>query len=247
MPKRVPGRRRRRSPLFWPLAVILIFALAVFGVFSLFSVTEIKVEGTELYSYEEVVAASEIELGDNLFFVNRSEASSRIFSGLPYVGGVDVSRKFPGTVIITVTETGVVAYAEQDGDFWTMDQNCKVLDRVSSVSGLIRLTGLTPASPVQGERLVPESGGTAKTDLAAAVLAQVVGRRLTDKITEIDVSGSSGALLRYENRFEVRIGGVGEALSARFDRLQSAVSQLGASDSGILDLTIDEKVHYTPD
>ena len=87
-----PGPRRARRPrrpsggrgrsLLQPLIFLLICAALVLGMSVFFRVAKIEVVGNSIYTAEEVVEASGIGTGDNLFFINRFSAASRIFSKL---------------------------------------------------------------------------------------------------------------------------------------------------------------------
>ena len=74
-----------------------------------FRVAKIEVVGNSIYTAEEVVEASGIGTGDNLFFINRFSAASRIFSKLPYVDKAKVTRALPNRVTITIQESSAMA------------------------------------------------------------------------------------------------------------------------------------------
>lgn len=106
---------KNRSVLFVPVSIIVI-VLALFFAFSIFlRVSEVEVEGNGYYTAEEIIEASGIERGDNLFFINRSATTSRIYSRLPYIELVDVRRSLPNRVVIAVTESQAVAYVAEIG------------------------------------------------------------------------------------------------------------------------------------
>ena len=94
--------RRHHGGLWIFLGVIALIILAM-SVF--FVVTDIDVEGNARYTDEEIVLASGLEKGENLFFINRYDAASRIFSKLPYINDVMVTRELPSRVVISVTES----------------------------------------------------------------------------------------------------------------------------------------------
>ena len=72
-------RKNVNRPLtFFLVIVAIIFVMSVF-----FKITKIEVRGNSLYSADEIIAASGIEKGDNLFFINRIAAGSRVVVKLP--------------------------------------------------------------------------------------------------------------------------------------------------------------------
>ena len=100
---------------FFLVIVAIIFVMSVF-----FKITKIEVSGNSLYSAEEIIAASGIEEGDNLFFVNRIAAGSRVVVKLPYVDSVKISRGLPNRVTIEVTESNAVGYVSVGDELWSV-------------------------------------------------------------------------------------------------------------------------------
>ena len=230
-----------------PLIFLLICAALVLGMSVFFRVAKIEVVGNSIYTAEEVVEASGIGTGDNLFFINRFSAASRIFSKLPYVDKAKVTRALPNRVTITIQESSAMAYVQADGGYWVLDQNCKLLKSVteSELTGLARVDGITPVEPKVGEVLNAGEADAPKVTYLAAILGQLLTRDMASKVTVIDLSDASNPGFTYDGRFTVRLG-ANENVEYKFGMLQSAVSQLTASDAGTIDLSIDKRAHFSP-
>ena len=84
------SRQRRSGALFKALAVLVTAVAILLAMSVFFKVSRIDVVGAETYSEKEIIDASGIEIGENLFFVDRFEAASRIFANLPYIDNVTV-------------------------------------------------------------------------------------------------------------------------------------------------------------
>ena len=97
---RAVRKRKKHSALFAPISFLLICAAVVFGLSVFFRVANIEVKGAERYTPEEIISASGLEPGDNLFFVNRSSAISRIYARLPYVETAEIELKLPNRLTI---------------------------------------------------------------------------------------------------------------------------------------------------
>lgn len=65
------GRVRTGSAWRAPLALVLLFAVAVIFMSLFFRVARIEVVNASEYTDEQVVEASGIEMGANLFFIDR--------------------------------------------------------------------------------------------------------------------------------------------------------------------------------
>ena len=104
---RSTNRRRRRgrfSFLTKLLCILLIAGAVVAALTVFFKVQSITVSGNARYTSEEVVAASGIEIEDNLFLLNKYSAAQAIFEKLPYVEEATINRALPDTIVITVRE-----------------------------------------------------------------------------------------------------------------------------------------------
>ena len=230
-----------------PLIFLLICAALVLGMSVFFRVAKVEVVGNSIYTAEEVVEASGIGTGDNLFFINRFSAASRIFSKLPYVDKAKVTRALPNRVTITIQESSAMAYVQADDGYWVVDQNCKLLKSVteSELTGLARVDGITPVEPKVGEVLKAGEADAPKVTYLAAILGQLLTRDMASKVTVIDLSDASNPGFTYDGRFTVRLG-ANENVEYKFGMLQSAVSQLTGSDTGTIDLSIDKRAHFSP-
>lgn len=121
--KKRPARARLYGPAaFLALCLAIVFAMSIF-----FRVSRIEVRGNAYYTADEIVLASGVEEGDNLFFINQFSVMSRIFSRLPYVDTASVTRYLPNRVIITVTESEAMAAIGQEGQYWVIDSGGKIL------------------------------------------------------------------------------------------------------------------------
>lgn len=75
---------KRRSPWHGPMVLVLLFFVVILIMSLAFRVSKIEVINASEYTDEEIINASGVERGANLFFVDRFKAASMIFSDLPY-------------------------------------------------------------------------------------------------------------------------------------------------------------------
>ena len=245
---RLDRKKKKRSALYAPIAFLLIVIALLFGLSVFFRVNNIEVEGNSYYSVEEIIEASGIERGDNLFFINRFSVIPRIYSRLPYVETANIRRTLPNRLVIEVTESSAIAYISADDGVWIIDRSCKLLSRAEGVSldGLIRVDGLRPIAPEVGEIIAPGEAETPKVAYLSAILKQISDLGLRNDITWIDVSNVSSPSFDYLGRFTVKLG-TNENVEYKFQCLLSAVRALEEGDRGTLDLSIDRQAHLTYD
>ena len=111
------NRRRRRSrgrfgPLFKLLCLLAVIVALTLGATVFFQVETVVVSGNSRYTQGEVVEASGIQIGDNLYRLNKIQISQQLLQTLPYLETVSIRRSLPSTLVIQVTEWQAVARVE---------------------------------------------------------------------------------------------------------------------------------------
>ena len=156
-----PRKRRRRRgrgggrflSLYLVLAVVVIAVVIVSGCIVFFKVNQFEVEGNQRYSTEEIANASGVNIGDNLFLVNKTETARKLLDELAYVRSVNIKRKLPDTLVITVAETDAAAAIQSGKEWWLVNEEGKVLDTTKKPKEFIQVTGLELVSPEAGQSM----------------------------------------------------------------------------------------------
>ena len=135
MARRRKSNRRRRGSfgfLYKLLSVLVICAAVVMALTLFFRVDTIEVTGTERYTEKDVIEASGIQLGDNLFLLNKYEAARSIAEQLPYIDIEDIRirRELPDTLLIDVAECGTPLAVIQDGSAWLLSPKGKIVEQL---------------------------------------------------------------------------------------------------------------------
>ncbi len=110
------------------LGLIIAFLLLFFAARVLFRVHTVTVEGCNRYSCEQIADGCGITEGDFMFSFATSEIKKRIGESFPYVATVEVKRKYPSLVNITVTEYEPEYICEQMGKYIVFSADLKVLE-----------------------------------------------------------------------------------------------------------------------
>ena len=239
--------RRRRSSFSGPLmfAVAIVAAIFVMSVF--FRVSDIQVKGNVHYTPEEIIRASAIEEGDNLFFFDRIAATSRALSKLPYIEDVAVERRLPNKVIITVEESSALAYLELGEEQWTLDHRCKVLGKAAEgeTEELIPVVGIRPGTLMIGEQMETEDQDVEQVEFLAAILDQIEARGLTENVDQIDFSNPKSPEFRYMGRYTVVLGQEAQ-LEHKFGMFVTVLEKLKPGDVGVIDVSDGVTAHFSP-
>ncbi len=263
-------RRRNRGrfgPLFKLLCVVGVILALTVGATVFFRVEQVTVSGNQRYTQEEIIAASGIQLGDNLYSLNKVRIDQNIRTTLPYIGDLTINRALPSTIQITVTEweavaqvaapgvEQVAAYQEEAGEKavttaqepWLISVKGKLLEPAPPDSAAIAVTGLIPLSPQAGSMMeVPEGEHTRLAALTA--LLEALGEAgMQSQVSNIRLEATQ-LMVRYAGRFDVKM-----KLNADFSydvRLMRAIrekmeEQDGEGACGSMDLTRSPAV-YAP-
>lgn len=104
--------------LIYALTAVIVIVAAVVAVFftPLFTVQNFQVLGQSKVSVDEVVEATNIREGDILASVDAHRAANDV-AQLPWVAKATVSRSWPDTIVVDVSERQAVLYVHRkDGD-----------------------------------------------------------------------------------------------------------------------------------
>ena len=123
------------------LSVLFALSLTVF-----FKTQSITVKGESIYTNEQIISASGMSVGKNMFVSMFAGASRRIETILPYVGDAKIDRNFDGNVVIDVKPAVAEKVYLANYEYIVTDKNGKVLDlKNESPSGLPIVSGVAVA------------------------------------------------------------------------------------------------------
>lgn len=169
-------RRRRRRRLRAAVAVVLLLAVTggltwLVGWSSVLSVTAVEVEGTSVLDAETVAATARAPLGRPLARVDTEAVEARVAALAP-VREVTVSRAWPSTVLIEVSERTAVLATRAGGGHDLVDAAGVAFTTVDEVP-----EGVLPAE-LRGSGGLPAAERTELlVDLATVVTALSPGLR----------------------------------------------------------------------
>ena len=240
-------RRRRRgrfSGLYKLLSALLILGALVAGCLVFFRVDEVLISGNQRYTAEEIILASGVEQGENLFALNKNEIAGKILRGLPYVVTVAPRRSLPDTLVIEVTECSAVAYIRYEGADWLLNSGGKLLERVAAGGGAdtVEITGLTVLQPTEGTELAVGQEEKQKLSDLLALMGALEEVGLLPQADYIDLSSSIRMELSYEGRLTVYIPYASD-YSYDAKALRAAIDYLQPGEESVVDLTFEDGPH----
>ena len=232
-------KKRRRSvwiavyflALFAIALTMLILSLTVF-----FPVTTIRVKGETRYSSEEIIAASRIPTGKNLFTTDVSEAEAFVCQTLPYIGKVTIKREFPSTLVLQVQETAAALQLEHSGQYTVLDESGKMLETAAlPVRGIPVVRGVTPQSADLGKlvKIKEESIRETLDEIYSELKRQEIS-----PVTVINLSSPMDVRVTYANKFVLQLGSTAN-LTAKLTQAKQILKERETSGQtgGILNLS----------
>ncbi len=225
-------RKHRR----WPRVLVIVLvalvaavaiAYAVLSNTSAFVITGIVSEDTEHVSSQDIATLAAVPEGTTLLNYDEAQITANLLHN-PWVGEVKVSRIFPDTLRISVTErtveavvplnSGTVVWCLGSGDVWiepikvTPEEDQAMaeaaLDRAAQMGSLLITDVPSSVSPVAGQ--------PAGDEVFAAVSAYRKGftKELWDQVVSVSAPSVEGISCTLSNGVEVSLG-TPEAISTK--------------------------------
>ena len=242
--------RIKRNALYGPLALILLTVAAIIFMSLFFRVAVIQVVNDTVYTDEEILAASGLEKGVNLLFINNFSAVSSIYATMPYVESVSLKRAMPSKIVLEVTGSEAVACVSFGDDYWLINPNGKLLEKIDAkeAKNFIRVEHMEPLQPVAGEIMQVREQDAGKDDYLYELLNAFHKRGLSKKIDWVDLEDLQDPQFSYEDRFTIHLNG-SEEMGLRLALVESAISQLASGDAGVLEVDSgigSNRVYFSP-
>lgn len=240
-----PRQKRLRGVLIGgTLCLAALVAGALFSMKVLFKLSNIEVrqpeEETTVYSDEQITAALGLEMGTQLFSIDLEQATQTLSTALPYLREVQVRRRLPATLVVSVQpahETYAVAY---EGGWAVVSEDLKVL-RLSAEQpqGIAAVTGLEASAPAEGQPLQVAQADKLEALQTLQAQAQAAG---LEQLTAIDMTSLSEVSAVYAGRVKITFGTMNDieykcSWAARLLLGEDDSAMIGEHETGTLDVS----------
>ncbi len=249
MARRRSTHRRRRGRFNWILKLfflLLVIGALIAAMTIFFRVENIVVEGESRYADADIVAASGIEIEDNLFLLEKYGVQSAIETQLPYIETALLDRKLPHTIVLSVTEADCAAGIVSGGETWLVSRKGKLLEKSASIpTGSCSVTGAALEEPtVSGELSFGEEQSFKKTALLE-LLQQSDAMGMAGGILSVDLSDDTALHFAYLGRFEVKLPWDAD-IAYKLKSLNATVDYLEDNETGEINLLVDGQARFIP-
>jgi cell division protein FtsQ len=233
------------------LALVAVAALAGAGALGVrwlltsprFAVSQVEVRGTSRLAAAEIVAASGIRRGANLWKIDPRTAVAGVES-LTAVRRAEIIRAFPNRVTIVVEERRPFTLVHAGRLHWIDEEGVRVASEARAVTMTLPvISGLTDDEIASASRAPSERVLTGVRLIRTLLRA---GSPLVAQISEVDVGRNDGPVLYTVEGIEVRLGA--EEWDARIPRLAGVLAQVAASGQAVsaIDLRFRDQVVLKP-
>ena len=236
--------------------LLLVLIVSPIVMFFVFRVNNFIVEGTSPYNQKQIIAASGVEQGKSLVFVDVEDVKAAIEKNLPYTDKVTVTKKLPDSLVIRYGETSKAFAVQLSGGTYVLtDSNLKVLEMSSDVpEGITLIQGAVPAEFETGEIMSfakkSEDGEETEDKTFSLILeiTKAVAENSMKDINLIDVSSINDIYFIYQERLVLRLGEATNLASkiSLGQRVIADEDKIDASQCATVNLTIAKKAYVNP-
>lgn len=193
-------------------AFVLIFALFAAAAFIayklLFVISDISVEGNTTYTADEIIAASGVKSGDNLYSFSSRTAERLMKKKCPYVKSLKVERAIPNRIKFTVEEEKAEFAAQIYGRYFIFSGELCVLEKDAppeKIENLCMLKLPAVSSAVCGETV--EFRDSFASDQVSATASALLSSSLAERIRSVDLSDLYSLKMNCDGKYLLDFGG----------------------------------------
>lgn len=246
--RRHSGRRRRGSFgfLYKLLSMLVICGAIVAALTLFFRVNIVTVTGQERYTQQQILDASGIQTGDNLFLLNKYDVANQIITDLPYIESIRINRKLPDTLLVEVQECSAVLAVVQESNAWLVSPSGKIVDRKAAAVAdqYPVLDGCTLLSPSVGSSLALGTEYAKKQESLLALLGQLDREGMIGEVNGVHLGQADILTMDYAGRFQVEMH-YHTDYSRDLRALRKTIEKLETNETGTIQLTWDDgSVHF---
>lgn len=241
-------RRRRNRIIAYSLIVLVIAATGIaLSLTVFFHIETIAVSGDEIYNNEQIIEASQIQIGDNMFLTRKKETAELIEKTLPYIEQAEIKRNISGTITISVTAAKPKMAIDYGDSFTLVSDKGKVLeDGLMTINdGIAVINASAVIAAVPGEMLAFENAED--LTVITGVISSLEATGITG-VSSVDVTDHSNIKLVYAERITLELGMVG-SIADKMDFIKATMDKINTDTpafEGTIDFTIDKKAYLKP-
>lgn len=245
--KRRRKKSGKRTLYYLMFSLLAVITLVILSNTVLFNLERVVIEGERDYSDDEIIAASGLEPGKNLFRTDLRLAGERILAALPKLDGAQCAISLPSSIVVTVKPAAAMAYVHTGNaaEFYQVSNGGRVMDVVTNPKSVkqVIIAGLEPEQAVPGEALV-----SSDEDKLAFLftITDALNRTGSDYITSVDMTDLLSVEAYTRAGVKILLGKPFD-LEEKLAVAKTLVAGELAGVKGVLDVTNPDQAVFLPE
>lgn len=188
------------------VAISLLIGLIVylFATLDYFSIKKITIKNNKIVKTSEIKNYSNYSLGENIFRFNKNNLRKKLINDI-YIRDVNVKKKYPNTIEITVEETKDICYFQLGKDKFFVDSDYNVVKNKNRIdyTKIAKIDGanenLSKISNLQSDEKFYE------------FIKNLYDNKILDQLVGIDIYNANDITLLTKNEIKVFFGDLNES------------------------------------
>ena len=230
-------RQQRQEPpkifVLFLIALSIMIAGLLFINSAFFSIGSIVVDGNQYISSDDIIRIAGIDGNINIFRINTGELKKRLLCDLR-IDDVEISRKFPATIVISVKERQPLAYVASGFGFVEIDRQGVVLSAFKTLRkiNVPMITGVSLGDVYVGDKADRQEVMNVLPYLAS------LDENTLNQISEVNVASQERILAYTVGSVHIRIGN-NEQLAAKAKMTNQILKEIKDKQTAVeyIDLT----------
>lgn len=176
------------------VAIIVVLALTA----PIFNITKIEINGNEKVSKDTIIALSGIKMGENIFRFNNDMIQN--VKQNTYIEKVEIQRKMPGTVVISVKERKIKYQINLINSYVYLDKNGYLLENSSERKNVPVIVGFSIKEDEMLNEKRLKDNDLEKLANAAKIIEAAKAINIDNLITEVNVEDKNNTILYLESK-----------------------------------------------
>lgn len=200
-------KRGRFGFLYKLLSVLVICVVIVIALTLFFRVDTITITGEDRYSQSEIIEATGLSAGDNLFLLNKYAIAEDLLKKLPYIAEVRINRILPDTLTIDVTESDAVLAVVQEGSAWLVSPEGKIVEQraASAAADLGKIDGCELLAPSVATPIALSTDRSIQQESLLALMKALDEMKMISQVQSIHLDDLTVLSMDYAERFRVEM------------------------------------------
>lgn len=176
------------------VSIIVVLALTA----PIFNITKIEINGNQKVSKDTIIALSGIKMGENIFRFNNNMIQN--VKQNTYIEKVEIQRKMPGTVVISVKERKIKYQINLINSYVYLDKNGYLLENSAERKNVPVIVGFSIKEDEMLNEKRLKDNDLEKLANVAKIIEAAKAINIDNLITEVNVEDKNNTILYLESK-----------------------------------------------